>query len=354
MFVELDRLLKTAVEKKASDIHITVGKPPILRLNGDLKEMDTGSLSGEDTERYARMCLNEEQYETFLKNGEVDCSMSAPGVSRFRINVFRQRGSVAVSIRVLSSSIQSIEELNLPRAVDSLCELREGLVLVTGPTGSGKSTTVASMVNRINETRTAHILTLEDPIEYLHRHRKSIVNQREIGHDTRTYTSALRAALREDPDVIFVGEMRDLETISTAITAAETGHLVLSTLHTIGAAKTVDRLIDVFPPYQQQQIRFQVSMTLKAVVSQRLIPEMDGIGRVAAVELMVATPAIGNLIREGKVSNINMAIHTGTSLGMKMLDKSIAELFINRRISLENAFNYCSDRENLKKILGMV
>lgn len=353
MGLELQDLLRIAVEKKASDVHITVGRAPVIRVNGNLEEIDSQRLTGEDTERYARACLDDEKYAVFIKNGEVDCSISVPGLARYRVNVFRQRSSISIALRVLSSSIPGIDELGLPPAVRNLCELREGLILVTGPTGSGKSTTVASMIDEINATRSAHILTLEDPIEYLHRHNRCIVNQREIGHDSHTYQSALRAALREDPDVIFIGEMRDLETISIAITAAETGHLVLSTLHTLGAAKTVDRLIDVFPPYQQQQIRVQVSMTLKAVVSQRLIPEMDGKGRVAAVELMVVTPAISNLIREGKTANINMAIQTGGAYGMQLLDKAVADLCRMQKISREDALNYCADRENLQRFPGV-
>lgn len=352
MAIEIQQLLKTAYERRASDIHLTVGKPPVIRVNGQLEVLPTEILTAEDTEQYAKGCLPQEQYEAFLKTGDMDSSMSLPGVARFRVNAYRQRGSAAVALRVLASSIPSLEDLNLPPAVKGLCGLREGLVLVTGPTGSGKSTTVASMINEINNTRSAHVLTLEDPIEYLHRHNKSIINQREIGHDSRSYADALRAALREDPDVIFVGEMRDLESISIAITAAETGHLVLSTLHTLGAAKTIDRLIDVFPPHQQQQIRVQVSMILKAVVSQRLIPEAQGLGRVGAFEVMTVTPAISNLIRDGKTSNINMSIQTGGALGMQLLDKSITDLVRNYRITKEDALNYCADRETLIKFLG--
>lgn len=352
MPIDLKNLLKTAYEKKASDIHLTVGKPPVLRINGQLEELPGEKLTAEDTENYVRSCLGCEQYELFLKNGDVDSSMSLPGITRFRVNAYRQRGSAAVALRVLVPSIPSLDELGLPPAVRSLCNLREGLVLVTGPTGSGKSTTVAAMINEINNTRSAHILTLEDPIEYLHRHNRSIINQREIGSDSESYAKALRAALREDPDVIFVGEMRDLESISIAITAAETGHLVLSTLHTQGTAKTIDRLIDVFPPHQQQQIRVQISMTLKAVISQRLIPGLEGDGRIGAFELMVVTPAISNLIRDGNTSNINMAIQTSAALGMQLMDKSIADLVRSCRISRQDAFNYCTDRDMLNRLLA--
>lgn len=354
MQLELNDLLKTAIERKASDVHITVGRAPTFRINGSLVELGQDKLSGEDTLQLARTCLDEKSYETYLQDGEVDCSISVPGIARFRVNVYRQRGSTAIAFRVLASSIPSMDQLNLPTAVKSLCMLREGLVLVTGPTGSGKSTTVASIINEINATRAAHILTLEDPIEYLHRHNCCIINQREIGHDSRSYHHALRSALREDPDIIFIGEMRDLETISIAITAAETGHLVLSTLHTLGAAKTVDRLIDVFPPHQQQQVRVQVSMALKAVVSQRLIPEASGSGRIAAVEYMTVTPAISNLIREGKTSNINMAIQTGGAMGMQLLDKAIADLYKAQRISRQDALDYCNDRDMMQRMLGVL
>lgn len=353
MILELHDLLRIAMEKRASDVHITVGRAPVIRINGNLEEIESQRLTGEDTERYARACLDDDKYAVFMKNGEVDCSISVPGLARYRVNVYRQRGSTSIALRVLSFSIPNIEELGLPPAVRSLCELREGMILVTGPTGSGKSTTVASIINEINASRSSHILTLEDPIEYLHKHNRCIINQREIGHDSQSYQSALRAALREDPDVIVIGEMRDLETIGIAITAAETGHLVLSTLHTLGAAKTVDRLIDVFPPHQQQQIRVQVSMALKAVVSQRLIPEMNGKGRVAAIEVMMVTPAISNLIREGKTANINMAIQTGGAQGMQLLDKAVADLCRAQSISKEDALNYCVDRDNLQRFLGV-
>jgi twitching motility protein PilT len=354
MFIELNELLRMAIDKRASDLHITVGRPPMIRVNGILEELHSEKLFGEETSLYAKACLDDEKSEVFRSVGEVDCSISIPNLARFRVNVYKQRGSTAIALRVLVSNIPSIDDLKLPSTVKSLCGLREGLILVTGPTGSGKSTTVASMIHEINNNRAAHILTLEDPIEYLHKHNKCIINQREIGHDSNTYQSALRAALREDPDVIFIGEMRDLETISIAITAAETGHLVLSTLHTLGAAKTVDRLIDVFPPHQQQQVRVQVSMALKAVVSQRLIPEFNGIGRVAAIELMTVTPAISNLIREGKTSNINMAIQTGGIQGMQLLDKSVADLYKAQRISKQDALNFCADRDSLQRLTGML
>jgi len=354
MIIGLNELLRIAVERRASDVHITVGRSPVIRINGKFEEAGSSDrLTAEDTLQYARQCLDDEQFERFKKTGDVDCSVSIANLARFRVNAFKQRGSTAVAIRVLSSTIPTIDELQLPQTLKNLCAIKEGMVLVTGPTGSGKSTTLAAMINEINLNRSCHILTLEDPIEYLHRHNISIVNQREIGHDSESYHTALRAALREDPDVILIGEMRDLETISIAITAAETGHLVLSTLHTLGAAKTVDRLIDVFPPHQQQQIRVQVSMALKAVVSQRLIPDISGTGRVAAIELMLVTSAISNLIREGKTSSMNTTIQTSGALGMQLLDKNIADMCKAGKISREDALNYCSDRDILLRFLGV-
>ena len=353
MSIELNELLKMAIERKASDLHITVGRGPAFRINGDLKVLGDEKFTSEDTMKYVRECLEEDKLDDFNKLGEADCSFSLPGLGRFRVNAYKQRGTAAIVFRVLATEIPSMSDLNLPAPVREICSLREGLVLVTGPTGSGKSTTIASIINEINKSREAHILTLEDPIEYLHKHDKCTVNQREIGHDSISYNNALRAALREDPDIIFIGEMRDLETISIAITAAETGHLVLSTLHTLGAAKTIDRLIDVFPPHQQQQVRIQVSMALKAVLSQRLIPEINGTKRVAAFEYMTVTPAISNLIREGKTANINMSIQTGGAHGMQLLDKCIADLYKQQKISKEIAMNYCADRESLQRFLGV-
>jgi twitching motility protein PilT len=316
-----------------------------------MNPIDAEELTPEETKQYARECLGKDKFDELLAEGDVDCSMTVPGVSRFRVNAFFQRGSVAIVFRVLSSSIPTIESLKLPPIIKELCKIKEGLILVTGPTGSGKSTTMAAIINEINANKRGHILTLEDPIEYIFKHGKCIVNQREIGQDGKTYAKALRASLREDPDVIFIGEMRDIESISIAVTAAETGHLVLSTLHTLGSAKTLDRLIDVFPADQQQQIRVQVSGALKAVISQRLIPDIERQGRVAAFEIMIVTPAISNLIREGKIAGINSAIQTGVSHGMQLLDKSIADLYKKGKISKENAYLYCADKEMLRRFL---
>ncbi|MEA4849365.1 MAG: type IV pilus twitching motility protein PilT [Clostridiaceae bacterium] len=320
-------LIKDGTEKKASDIHITVGLPAVYRINGELVKVGSAVLTPEDTEKVAMGVLNDKQKEELKEQGEIDISFSIHGVSRFRINVFRQRGSYCMAIRVIPLNIPSMEELGLPMIVNDLTGLRNGLILVTGPTGSGKSTTLAYMIDRINSEKRCHILTLEDPIEYLHKHKKSIVNQREIGSDSMSFANSLRAALRQDPDVILVGEMRDLETISIALTAAETGHLVLSTLHTLGAANTVDRVIDVFPPHQQHQIRIQFASVIQAAISQQLLPKADGSGRVCAFEVMVATAAIRNLIREGKTHQVDTAVQTGSKYGMQTFDSSMVNLY---------------------------
>lgn len=343
--------MKRATELGASDIHITVGLPPMLRINGKITRLEEAMLMPKDTEGYARTLLNEEQYNKYSILGEADISYALPGIGRFRVNVFRQRGSDAIVLRLIALNVPTLEKLNMPPILKSLTEKSRGLVLVTGPTGSGKSTTLAAMINEINITRSAHIVTLEDPIEYLHRHNKSIINQREIGNDTKSYGNALRAVLREDPDVILVGEMRDLETISIAITAAETGHLVFSTLHTIGASKTVDRVIDVFPPNQQQQIRVQLAAVLEGVISQQLIERTDESGRVCAMEVMITTPAIRNIIREGKTHQLDSIVQTGSKFGMKSMDMALAELYKKGYISQEEALLYAVDGETLARQL---
>lgn len=345
--VTIEQIMACAKEAGASDVHITVGLAPKMRVNGKLAVMPFPMLLPPDTRRICESMMNEKQKQCFEEKGEWDFSYSIASMGRYRVNAFRQRGSVAMVLRLVGTRVPTPESLGLPQSVIDLYSQKRGLVLVTGPTGSGKSTTLASLVGKINMELDDHIITLEDPIEYLHRHTRSIVNQREIGIDTDNYSLALRSALREDPDVILVGEMRDLETISTAITAAETGHLVLSTLHTIGAAATIDRIIDVFPPHQQEQIRTQLANVLVAVVSQQLIPTTDRRGRVAAFEVMHATPAIRNLIRENKTHQIATTIQTSRRMGMMLMDDAIEELYMQGQISREEAINFAQDKNSL-------
>ncbi len=349
--MELDEILSEGYEKKASDVHITAGFPITFRINGELINKDENNLTSEDCEKLARQCLGEKNFSIFVIQREMDLSYTIPGVGRFRVNVYKQRGSTAIVFRIISHSVPGIETLGLPDIVYQFAMKQRGLILVTGPTGSGKSTTLAAMINYINANRKCHIITIEDPIEYMHRHKKSIVNQREIGNDTSSYTYALRSALREDPDVILIGEMRDLETISIALTAAETGHLVFSTLHTVGAAKTIDRIVDVFPPHQQSQIRNQMSTVLQGIISQQLIANVDGLGRSVATEVMTLTAATSNLIREAKTPQINSCIYNGGQYGMHSMDTSIAQLYKNKKISYESACQCAIDIDNIKKIL---
>ncbi|MDW7661060.1 MAG: type IV pilus twitching motility protein PilT [Bacillota bacterium] len=350
--MNLFELLSIAVEAGASDLHLTVASPPIMRVNGKLIRMMNDNLTPDDTLRIIQEILKPEQIVVFEERGELDLSYSHPGLGRFRVNIFKQRGSYGMALRVVALSIPSMESLKLPPILKELAKKQRGLILVTGPTGSGKSTTLAAMIDYMNQNRNEHILTIEDPIEYLHKHDKSIVNQREIGHDSQSFANALRAALRQDPDIILVGEMRDLETIATAITAAETGHLVLSTLHTIGAAKTVDRIIDVFPPHQQQQIRIQLASVIEAVISQQILPKADGSGRVAAFEVMTANTAVRNLVREGKTHQIQTVIQTGSIAGMQTMDASLLDLYKNRVIDKENLRKYSVDTDMVMKQAG--
>jgi twitching motility protein PilT len=345
-------LMKQTVQMKASDLHITVGIPPTVRVNGQLKKISDEILKSSDTEAFVKEITTPKQFADLEERGEMDFSVSIPGFHRFRLNAYKQRGSYGIAIRVVFSKIPSFESLGLPPIVKELTKKTRGLILVTGPTGSGKSTTLACMVDEINRTRDGHIITLEEPIEYFHAHNMCIVNQREIGHDSQSFASALRAALRQDPDVILIGEMRDLETTATAITAAETGHLVLSTLHTIGASKTIDRIIDQFPPHQQQQVKIQLSMVLQGVISQQLLPVKDHSRRVVAVETMVTTPAIKNMIREGKTHQIDNAIQTGRSMGMISMDNSLLELYRRNLISMDDLLTYSVDTEYVRKLIG--
>jgi twitching motility protein PilT len=349
----MEDLLKTAVDRKASDLHLTIGIPPVIRLNGELIQLELPILTPSDTVQFLEAIASAEQLALFKQHGELDFSYAIHGFGRFRVNAFRQRGTIALVIRTINENIPTLKELGFPSILAELARKPRGLVLVTGPTGSGKSTTLASMVDLINHERTAHIITLEDPIEYLHKHHKSIVNQREIHSDTQSFTVALRAALREDPDVILVGEMRDVETIATAITAAETGHLVFATLHTGDAAQTLDRIIDVFPPYQQHQIRTQLSLTLQGIVSQQLLPRLLGGGRVAALEILLATPAIRNLIREGKTHQVLSVIQTGGKLGMQSMDRDLGNLYRKGIVSLDEATARASDQETFGRMLNI-
>lgn len=347
----IEELLTTARDKGASDVHLTVGVPPILRINGELEYLPYEKLLPATTKALIYPTMTEEYQKVFEDKGEVDFSFAVPSIGRFRVNAFTQRGSVAGAFRLVASEIPNPEKLGLPQSVIDLWSKKRGLVLVTGPTGSGKSTSLASIINEVNKRRSDHIITLEDPIEYLHKHNKSIVNQREIGMDTKSYENALKGALRQDPDVILVGEMRDLETISIAITAAETGHLVLSTLHTIGAVNTIDRIIDVFPPHQQQQIRVQLSAVLVSVVSQQLMRTMDGHGRAAAFEVMHTNPAIRNLIRENKSHQILSIMQTNKRLGMQTMDDALIDLVRTGKIDRETAITYAQDPPNLERRL---
>lgn len=347
--MDLTELLSIGVRRNASDVHLTVGIPPTYRIDGALISLVEKKLTTEDTLDLVKQALDETRLKKLNETGEIDFSYSIPSIGRFRVNAFKQRGSYALVLRIIPLEIPLMDELGLPSILNDLSKLPRGLILVTGPTGSGKTTTLASIINKINSERKCHIITLEDPLEYLHKHKKSIVNQREVGSDTQNFANGLRGALREDPDVILVGEMRDLETISTAITAAETGHLVLSTLHTNGAAKTMDRIIDVFPPYQQQQIRVQLASVIEAVISQQLLLKASGIGRIGAYEVMISTPAIRNLIREGKNHQIDTSIQTSGALNMQTMDTSLANLYKRGEITKETAISQAYNMDEIRK-----
>ena len=342
--MDLEKILEQAMKRGASDVHFSVGRPIMIRVDGTLLELNEEVLKPRDVEEAMLPLLNESQHETIARTGELDFAYSLQGIGRFRLNVFKQRGTYAAALRLLPFKIPTPEELSIPKAVVEMTNKKRGLVLVTGPTGSGKSTTLASLINVINHKYAGHIITMEDPIEYLHKSDKAIVNQREVGLDTMGYAPALRAALRQDPDVILLGEMRDLDTISTAVTAAETGHLVFSTLHTIGAASTIDRIVDVFPPHQQEQIRIQLATVLECVVSQQLLP-VDGVegGRCAAFEVMIANPAIRNLMREGKTFQIPSMMQTNRKAGMITMDDALYDLYVARKIDEETALTFAQD-----------
>lgn len=339
MSFDINKLLTNAVSSGASDIHLSVGSSPIYRIHGDLTKIEDELLRPEDTEIMAQKLLGD-LWEKFAELGELDFSYELKEVGRFRVNTFRQKGSISIAARVIPNTIPTIDELQLPCILNKLALKPYGLILVTGPTGSGKSTTLAAMIDHVNRNLKRHIITLEDPIEFIHEHKRSIIQQREVGSDTNNFANGLRATLRQDPDIILVGEMRDLETISTAITAAETGHLVIATLHTNNAAETINRIIDVFPPSQQGQIRIQLASVLEAIISQRLFKRIDIPGRIAATEILLGHPSISNLIRNEKVDQIDNIIQTSKALGMHTLEMSIKELLNEGKISAEQANPY--------------
>ncbi len=341
--MRINKLLKEVVELKASDLHLTQGLPPVLRVDGILVQKETSKLKREDMESILAQLLSKEKAIRFDTDGEVDFSYIIPELGPFRVNAYRQRGSVGVAVRVLSTGVPGLEELGLPEVVAKMARRKRGLILITGPTGSGKSTTMAAMIEMINTSYNLHIITLEDPIEYLHKHKKSIVTQREIGRDSRTFSGGLRAALRQDPDVVMVGEMRDLETISTVITAAETGHLVMATLHTGDAAQTVERVIDSFPSNQQQQVRIQLANSLVGVITQNLLPHSNGKGRVVAAEILICNHAVRNLIRENRIHQIPSVIQTNTNLGMQTMDKHLQQLYEKGKVTKDEVLEHSRD-----------
>ncbi len=348
----VDDLLRQVVEKGASDLHICVGIPPVVRVDGELLPLNYERFEPTQSQRMMYDILTDEQIQRFESQLELDCSYTLGKVARFRVNVFKDKGSVAGAFRIIATKIPTIKELGLPPILEELTRKHRGLVIVTGPTGSGKSTTLASMINQMNSERSAHIITIEDPIEYLHQHKTCVINQREVGQDTHEFANALRASLREDPDVILVGEMRDLETMSNAIRAAETGHLVFATLHTNSAAQTVDRIVDSFPASQQEQVRLMLSNSLQAVLCQQLLPKAGMPGRVCAMEIMIATPAIRNLVREAKSHQITSIIQTSSNVGMQTMDQHLRDLYTRGLITFDDAVSRAMNPEELKKMIA--
>jgi twitching motility protein PilT len=348
----IDDLLEQMVARRASDLHISVASPPVVRVRGEVERLeDYDPFTSEDTQQLLYRILSSEQQKQLEIKRQLDFSHSVPGLARFRVNVYFQKESVGAAFRMIPDELKTLEELGIPSTLHQLAEKPRGIVLVTGPTGSGKSTTLAALIDEINRNRAEHILTIEDPIEFLHRHKRCIVNQREIGPDATTFAEALRAALRQDPDVILVGEMRDLETISTALTAAETGHLVFGTLHTQSAPSTIDRIIDVFPPEQQEQVRIMIANSLQGVVTQTLLPTADGVGRVPALEVLLPDDAVRNLIRQGKVEQIYSVMQTNTSRGMQTMEQSLADLVQRNIVKLDDALSRSSRPAQLVGLL---
>ncbi|MFQ3548590.1 MAG: type IV pilus twitching motility protein PilT [Armatimonadota bacterium] len=350
--IHVDDLLKEIVERGASDMHICVGVPPILRIDGKLQALNFEKFQPMQTQTMLYAILTDEQIQRFEEHWELDFSYSLQNLARFRVNIFKDKGTVAAAFRLIPMKIPTIKELGLPPVLETITRFPRGLVLVTGPTGSGKSTSLAAMINQINHEHSHHIITIEDPIEYLHQHRMSIINQREVGQDTKEFANALRAALREDPDVILVGEMRDLETMQNAIRAAETGHLVFATLHTNSAAQTVDRVVDSFPASQQEQIRLMLSNSLQAVICQQLLPRAGLPGRVCCMEIMLATPAIRNLVREAKSHQITSIIQTSAEVGMQTMDQHLRDLYLKGVIAYDDAITRAMNPEELKKMIA--
>lgn len=349
--VKIEVLLEEVIKAKASDLHIQVGLPPVLRVDGALRPLSgTDPLTEQQVEELVFSIIDEEQKAILLKDKEFDFSFSFGDLGRFRVNTFHERGNLAAALRLIPNQILTVEQLGLPQVVGKFADYPRGLVLVTGPTGSGKSTTLAAIINKINQEKPVHIVTIEDPIEYTHKSNMSVVVQREVHYDTYSFSAALRSSLRQDPDVVLIGEMRDLETIAAAITIAETGHLVFATLHTNSAAQSIDRMIDVFPPHQQPQIRAQLSNILMAICSQRLVPTIGG-GRIAAAEILVANPAVRNIIREGKSYQLDAVIQTGTEYGMQSMDKTLVGLVHSGTISLDEARNFAIDVEEFDRLM---
>ena len=351
--INVNDLLRVVIDRGGSDLHMTAGTAPVIRLNGRLVRLNQyPALNSASIRQMVYSILTQRQRERFEEDLELDLSYSIPDTARFRVNIYQQKDSPGAAFRLIPMTINSLKDLGLPSQVEEFARMPRGLVLVTGPTGQGKTTTLASLIDMINSERDVHIVTIEDPIEFIHAHKRAVVNQREVGTDTQSFANALRHALRQDPDVILVGEMRDLETISIALTAAETGHLVFATLHTQDASQTVDRVIDVFPPHQQEQVRVQLAGALQGIMTQQLLPTRDGKARVPAVEVLFATPAIRNLIREGKTHQIPSMLQSGAGSGMQAMDQSLADLYKRGRISYEQAAERCHDVSILKQLTG--